>query len=107
MATGYWFGQFFNALRRSPEVVMIYSHKPPHEILEDFRDEGFYPLAFPAIWNGGEAVICRCVPLTAAARTLAEHPNAMIRALFAVHVTRNCKRELNQLATDAGVHLAL
>lgn len=86
---------------------MRYSSQEPHEILKTFRDEGYYPLAFPVYWDHEEAVICRSVPMSSAARTLAEHENGMIRALYAVHMIRRCKREAARLADAAGVHLAL
>lgn len=86
---------------------MRYCSLPPHEILEHFRDEGFYPVAFPVYWDHEEAVICRSVPLCDAAKTLAMHESGTIRAIWAIHAIANCKREARTLATNAGVHLAL
>lgn len=86
---------------------MRYSELPPDEILHHFEREGHYPVAFPVFWDHEEAVVCRSVPLSDAARTLAEHPNGTVRAIWALHAIKNCKAEAAKLATRHGVHLAL
>ena len=86
---------------------MRYSHEPPHEILENWTDEGRYAIAFPCYWDGGEAVICRSFKLGDTAATVAYHRTGMVRAIFALEMIRACKAELRNLADAQGVHLAL
>lgn len=86
---------------------MRYCDLPPHEILEQFVDEDLYPVAFPVFWDHAEAVICRGVPMSDAAKTLAFHESGTIRAIWAIHAIQGCKAEARKLATNAGVHLAL